>query len=131
MPNRLAAGVLAVMVVATSGAAAGVAFICGMDGKVRSACCCPKGDAGRTGSCDRLGAPDAQCCSVQVSDVHQTTARLHDDAPLAPLPPAPPAHRTTPAALLVADVGASAHGSRGPPGPAGPPLFLDHCALLI
>jgi len=128
---QLAAGLLALVMFATSGAIGGVAYLCLMDGQVRSECCCKKADAETDDSCAKIVRAD-DCCEVRVTSADHLPARVEATKQhVQPLPMV----ATLPAVVRVArpttEEANLPPGARGPPPGSGPPLFVWNCSYLI
>ncbi len=116
------------MLLATSGLAGVVFHLCGMEGVVRSSCCCHEADQGHEAPV-KLERVDECCGAVLSTSEHPTvssdSSKLNAD-PLISL-----------ASSLGASDGFPACGkdrvlslARDPPPDHGPPLFIRHCAYL-
>lgn len=128
---RLAASLLAVVMFATSGAIGGVAYLCLMDGQVRSECCCKKAQAETDEDCAKVERAD-DCCEVRVTKVDHQPARLEATKqhvqPLPMVATLPSLVRLVPPTTDEANL---PPGARGPPPGNGPPLFIWNCSYLI
>jgi hypothetical protein len=130
--RRLALSLLMLAVLLPSAAFARVAYLCSMDGKVRSACCCPA----KTQTQPRDPAPltsmkSACCCEVSTlaptrtaaADPPRVSAQLQPELVAiepAPISAPPPRH-----------LASFAPRSHAPPDPVDRSLFASHCALLL
>lgn len=129
MLARLTALVLALAMLAPSGAIGAVLYLCQMDGQARTSCCCrsPGDDAEPCATIER-----ECCCDVQVTKGEQVPAKLDQLAPKIELPafaavlparwrgPQP----RQPGLLLPL-------GARAPPQGVGPPIYIQNCSYLI
>ena len=129
MLARLAVLVLALAMVAPSGAIATAVYLCQMDGGIRSACCCDHTDPAPAEPCVRA-EPDC-CCDVfrLVKDERPPTT-TEGGAP-SHAPPALAAVATSDSGRRPALTASSLpYRARAPPGTA-PPAYALNCAYLI
>ena len=130
MYERLAASLLTLTMLVTSAMTGGVAYLCLMDGQVRSVCCCKTPPAEAYKECARVERAN-DCCEVRVTEadlqparVERTERQTQSPAVVATLPivaqvPKPASRDANPPL-----------GARGPP-ETGPPLFVRNCSYLI
>jgi hypothetical protein len=128
--SRIAVALLALLLVVSTGMARSVTYLCLMDGRVHSTCCCKK--AQQEPAYPRVEGQG--CCEVRVPEATPgavaTRAALHGDRValpplLAALPPKLDFPRRT-----VRDV-LPAVDARAPPGATGSPIFVWKCSYLI
>lgn len=106
-------------------------YLCAMDGAVRDACCCPKGDDGK--ETDEQPAQDPQlearcCCDVSVHETPPAPQGTLTSAAVADAPAVvPTVMMPTPAPVVLAIIGARDADARPPP---RVPIFLDKHAIL-
>lgn len=128
MIRRLLPALLASTLLATSGLA-GVAFhLCGMEGAVRSSCCCHKADQANDEPVQLKRLDD--CCGAVMSAgehplVNANLGHLSIDPPLFI-----GAVSFAQGSVWACDDHASWAFSGRPPPTHGPPLFVRHCAFL-
>ncbi len=128
MIRRILPALLASTLLATSGLA-GVAFhLCGMEGVVRSSCCCHKADQANNEPVQVKRIDD--CCGAVMSAgehplVNANLGQLSVDPPLLV-----GAVAFAQDSVLACDQDASFGFARGPPRSHGPPLFVLHCSFL-
>lgn len=128
---RLAANLLALVMFATSGMIGGTAYLCLMDGQVRSECCCKNAQAETDDDCAKVVRAD-DCCEVRVTKADHQPARIEattNQAQLAPFVATLPV-----VAQLPGPATESTNlppGARGPPPGSGAPLFIWNCSYLI
>lgn len=128
---RFAASLLALLVLATSGMVGGTAFLCLMDGQVRSECCCKKAQAEADDDCARVVRAN-DCCEVRVTKAEHQAARV--EATKHQVQPVPLVAMLPAVAQLLRPATQEANlppGARGPPFDHGPPLFVRNCSYLI
>jgi len=129
MLARLTALVLALAMLAPSGAFGAVLYLCQMDGQAHTSCCCKTSDEAAE-PCATIERES--CCDVQVTKGEQVPAKLDHVAPqieLAPFAAVIPAQwrgpqPTQPGLLLPL-------GARVPPPGVGPPVYIRNCSYLI
>lgn len=131
MVARFAASLLALLVFMTSGTIGGVAYLCLMDGQVRSECCCRKAQAEQDNDCAEVVRAD-DCCEVRVTKASHAPARVeatkHQVQPAPLLATLPFVTQIEPSAIQQASL---PPGARGPPPDSGPSLFIWNCSYLI
>ncbi|HEY0250885.1 MAG TPA: hypothetical protein VGC41_05130 [Kofleriaceae bacterium] len=129
--RRVVLTVLLLMALAPS-AFARVAYLCGMDGKVRSSCCCPSKGKAKTPEGTPNATLKAACC-CEVSVVTPARELAMDEQHKTSLQPPP--------LVLISIAGPSLAVIRMPvraviaralePPRLERPLFASHCALLL
>lgn len=126
--NRLVPIVPALLVLAPSLARAAVFYECGMDGQVRTACCCPGKAKGPDDSAPKLRA--ACCCKVTQVQAGEGSPRSAPPATFEATSPDLTAIEvvTVPVSEQICVVAVVSAGI-----PRGPPesLLARHCALLL
>lgn len=130
MLARLTALVLAIAMLAPSGAFGAVLYLCEMDGQAHTSCCCKSPGDEAEEPCATIEREC--CCDVQVTKGEQVPAKLDHLAPRLELPafaavlPTPwrGPQPTQPGLLLPL-------GARAPPLGVGPPIFIRNCSYLI
>lgn len=128
---RLLISFVLVVSVALSGSWEAILFSCGMDGQVRTTCCCPHEEGGQAGP--QLTATDDCCCDVSVVKatpflgLDPITVESPDSPDLVAVVPA----WTLPPVRLGPSRRIAPAGPRAPPEPAGPPIYIEVCSLLI
>ena len=128
--RRVVLSLLLMAVLLPSQAFARIAYLCGMDGKVRTSCCCPA-KAQKRDAIPQTSIKGASCCEVSASvpekaaATNPPTASVEVDAPFVAVltlaPAALPRHR---AAMF-------APRAHAPPAPPDRSLFASQCALLL
>lgn len=132
MLERVAVSLLALVLLITTGVTSSTAYLCLMDGQVRSECCCKKSESKSSDDCPKVERDD-RCCEVQVTEASSPPATARDGVAsgsaglslvaVLPMSVAVPPARATEVTLPVS--------ARGPPGRTGPPLFVWNCSFLI
>lgn len=110
--------------------AAGPLWLMCQDGRLHQACCCAGGAEAEVPEA-RLEAAD--CCVVAQVEAAQPSPTVGSDVfqVMAPvLVEVPPALAFAPERLEAQQAAPVVERARGPP-PSGPPLYVEHCALLI
>ena len=128
--RRFLVTLLVIVMMAPTMALAAAWYRCGIDGKVRAACCCPPERQDGEAPVERSPVARAECCSIEQADAAAADTRMAVDgvAALAALP----------VPRQVVDVGTPplVERVRSTPGFArassrAPPIFLSHCSLLL
>jgi hypothetical protein len=128
--RRIALTVLMLVVLLPSAAFASISYLCSMDGKVRSACCCPS-KAKKRDAAPVTTIKSACCCEVTTAAPVKTTAI---DSPKADTPVQPnfvAVSTEVPLSLSQHPAAAFIPRSQPPPNSRGRSLFASHCALLL
>lgn len=117
---------IAALIAHLAGAGGGLLYLCRMDGRVRTACCCPEGD--RRPAAERASMSAACCCevsAVEPAGVAGPCERRAADEPAASL--------AASAVLPAASPGAITAWHASPdPSPGGKPrLYLAIRTLII
>lgn len=132
MFSRLAAVLIALVLVAATGMARSVSYLCSMDGQVRSACCCKQHDEQESADSPKVERPG--CCEVRVSEATQAPATTKDGLQNEELP-VPLALATIAPTINAPRKGirdvVPGIGARSPPLRVGPPIFVWNCSYLI
>jgi hypothetical protein len=132
MIERFAASLVALVLLVTSGMTSSVAYLCLMDGQVRSECCCKKSETKSPDDCPKVERDD-RCCEVQVTEATRPAATARDG--LANSSAALSLAAILPVSVDVPPAGAADGAlpvsARGPPRRTGPPLFVWNCSFLI
>lgn len=125
--RRNAIGVLALMFLVTSAVGGAVFHLCGMEGLVRTTCCCHEASDAPPAELKRVD----DCCGGVISNGEHPLGAKGEDKPTTdtPLPML--------AALDVSDCFAAKPAdearmplARGSPNRDGPPLFVWNCSYL-
>ena len=133
MASRLAALLVALVLVVATGMGRSVSYLCLMDGQVLSACCCKKAQAAEAKSdCPKVERQG--CCEVRVAEATEAPATTRDGLPHDHLP-VPLALAVLPSAVDVPHPSSRdvvpGIGARAPPYGIGPPIFVWNCSYLI
>jgi hypothetical protein len=132
MLERVAVSLLALVLLVTTGVTSSTAYLCLMDGQVRSECCCKKSENKSPGDCPKVERDD-RCCELQVTEATWQPATARDglangSAGLSLVAILPMSVDVPPARAAESALPASA---RGHPSRTGPPLFVWNCSFLI
>jgi hypothetical protein len=126
--RRIAICVLLLVALVPSAAFASIAYLCSMDGNVRSACCCPTKKQRAHDESPTVKA--ACCCTVTVVT---PTRHVAVDAPKAPVPVPPLIVSLVATDVLAPDRAPVAFITPRalPPPPLERSLYASHTALLL
>jgi hypothetical protein len=125
--RRHTIGLLALMLLVTSAVTGAVFHLCGMEGLVRTTCCCHESSDRPPVELKRID----DCCGGVISNGDHPLAAVSKDKPTvdAPMPML--------AALVVSECFAAKPAekarmplARGSPNHHGPPLFIRNCSYL-
>ena len=127
MVHRGLTSLLVAFVVAASGLGGAALHLCGMEGAVRSTCCCDKSEGEQPPL--QIKRADECCGALLPQGEHPPAASSHDIRVESPLLFA--------AVVASPEFSTAVRGNacflpyvRGPPPQHGPPLFIQHCSFL-
>lgn len=127
MIRRAMPAVLAAIFLSTSGLAGVALHLCGMEGLVRSSCCCHKSE--HEAPPVQLKRVDECCGSVFSAGEHPVVSgdgvKPGVDAPLSVAVAA-----SVPELIATSLNDECFAWARGPPARYGPPLYIQHCSYL-
>ena len=126
--RRIVLTLLTLAVLLPSSAFARTSFLCGMDGKVRQACCCPSKQ--KKHEAPPASTIRASCCCSITTIAPVTTPPATSEAKAAPVPPMVAIVTVPPAVPSQIQRVTVAPRSLAPPDPERS-LFVRHCALLL
>jgi hypothetical protein len=128
--RRIVLSLLMMAVLLPSAAFARIAYLCSMDGKVRSSCCCPTKAKER--EADPLTSIKAACCCAVSKVAPAKTAATNPPKANADFEtPVVAILTVAPAALPRHRVATFAPRSHAPPDSPDRSLFASQCALLL
>lgn len=134
MLERITVGLLAFVLLVTSGMTSRTAYLCLMDGQTRTECGCrhTKAEAKANSDCATLQRSDS-CCEAEVTDAVRPPATTRDELTSgeAALPLLAILPWKAEVALRRAQSDLQAVSARGPPFFPGPALFVWNCSFLI
>lgn len=136
MPLRWCIGLLAALLVVTSGGTRGIAYLCGMTGKLQaSTCCCSHGSQAAEESHGEVRWSRPSCCEAQTMERDASPAAEPEFRSASEL------LRAAPGLMLARYDGAVSTplvrsewrpmAARGPPRLVRPPLYVHHCRFLL
>ena len=77
MLERVAVSLLALVLLVTTGVTGSTAYLCLMDGQVRSECCCKKSETKSPDDCPKVERDD-RCCELQVTEATSPPATARE-----------------------------------------------------
>lgn len=134
LQNRLIAALALALLLLSSTAFGRVATFCNMAGRTVSSCCCHHAEAaeGAKSSASEHAAPAARraaCCEQRTAKASVVPANLNDFTHSTALAAAVTLIPESSVEWSVKTLEAVPRAARGPPR-YGPPLYIEHCALL-